>query len=431
MSASEPFKVVDLDADIVELAPCPAPAAIGGAPLREIAFQANAWLPAETDQLIAMFNAGDPLDDIAAAIGRGREAVRSRAWELGLRRHTSRAFSDVEDAEISARYGAEPAARIAQDLGRSAFSIYNRAAVLGVSQVGAPAYEPWEDAQIRAGYAAAAPIGQIAALIGRSPLGVVHRAGILGLSHPAKPADYSDAELARMLELAHVGAPYAKIREQLVAEGFPRRSKAGFGSRLRKIGYGRGWGRRWSPDEDALLKAAYAGGNSLTALARHLARGKQSVIGRAAYIGLNGSHPSPDGFRGPVWTPVETERLAALYGTKPVAAIAQELGRPLRAVYCRAFHMGLNRPRATWTERENLAIRIGWAHGLPQHAVATAVGRNLPAVQKHVAKLGLDFDDPARPKRPPRGFKDRRAPEAWTLDQILALGLPSDTEIAA
>jgi hypothetical protein len=93
--------------------------------------------------------------------------------------------------------------------------------------------------------------------------------------------------------------------------------------------------------------------------------------------------------------------------------------------------MGLNRPRATWTERENLAIRIGWAHGLPQHAVATAVGRNLPAVQKHVAKLGLDFDDPARPKRPPRGFKDRRAPEAWTLDQILALGLPSDTEIAA
>ena len=53
----------------------------------------------------------------------------------------------------------------------------------------------------------------------------------------------------------HEGHRYMAIIEMLVSEGFPRRSKAGFNPRLRKLGYGRGWGRAWISDEDELLAA--------------------------------------------------------------------------------------------------------------------------------------------------------------------------------
>ena len=47
----------------------------------------------------------------------------------------------------------------------------------------------------------------------------------------------------RALELAAAGARYVAIAEVLVAEGFPARNSRSLGQRLRKLGYGRGWGR--------------------------------------------------------------------------------------------------------------------------------------------------------------------------------------------
>ena len=414
-------RVIDLDADVVELAPCPAPASAG--PLREVAFRTNAWLPEDTERLRALFDAGDAVDEIAAALGRRREAVRSKIHDLGLRRRSSRPWSELEDAELVRRYGAESAASIAQDLGRGPSSVYARAAVLGVSQPGAPPYDAWEDAQIRAGYEADVAVGQIAALIGRPLLGVVCRAQLLGLRHACRPADWSDAELARMLTLAEQGAPYLEIIERLVAEGFPRRTKAGLGPRLRKLGYGRGWGRPWAEDEDALLRRAYAEGGSLPRLADRLGRTSQSVRGRAAYIGLIGSHPSRDGFRnGPVWSEADLERLRQAYGSMPTKALAAELSRPLRAVYSRAFALGLKHPwMRSFSPDEDMAIRIGWWRGLSQTDLAAALGRQVAVVSKHAVQLGLHFCDPARPPAP-RTLRRNREPV--TLAAILAMGLP-------
>jgi hypothetical protein len=212
---------IDLEADLVELAPyVPSAAAIA---LREVVFRSNAWLPAEDASLRNCFYADLPMAEIAERVGRSFQAVRSRAWELGLRRNSSLPWSEMEDAELARRYGSEPAATIAGDLGRGVSAVYARAWSLGLTEAQAPFYSEWEDAQIRAGYGRGVPVGQIAILIGRTLSGVATRAGTLGLRHPAHPVDWSVDEVQRMLELAETGMLYSRIRRQMVQEGFPAR----------------------------------------------------------------------------------------------------------------------------------------------------------------------------------------------------------------
>src|SRR3546814_13279818 len=88
----------------------------------------------------------------------------------------------------------------------------------------------------------------------------------------------------------------------MVAEGFPERTIRGFGPAIRKLGYGRGWGRPWSAEEDALLSRAYAQGLSLTPLKQQLGRSTGSLRHRADYLQLRGSHATRHGWRlGPAW----------------------------------------------------------------------------------------------------------------------------------
>src|SRR3546814_5019677 len=53
-----------------------------------------------------------------------------------------------------------------------------------------------------------------------------------------------------------------------------------FGPAIRKLGYGRGWGRPWSAEEDALLSRAYAQGLSLTPLKQQLGRSEERRVGK-------------------------------------------------------------------------------------------------------------------------------------------------------
>ena len=108
----------DLAPDIVELAPCRETDVHAHPPLRETSFRTDAWLPAETDRLLVLFGADEPLDAIADALGRGRAGVTARIQLLGLRRHSTRPWSELEDADLCARYGAVATAEIASALGR-------------------------------------------------------------------------------------------------------------------------------------------------------------------------------------------------------------------------------------------------------------------------------------------------------------------------
>ena len=128
------MSALDLDADLVELAPAPSATAAVAA-LREMAFRADAWTPQETDRLRTLFAADTALADIATDLGRGRAAIAERVTLLGLRRNSTRTWTELDDAELVRRYGDEPTAAIASDLGRSCSAVYARTGLIAPSLV--------------------------------------------------------------------------------------------------------------------------------------------------------------------------------------------------------------------------------------------------------------------------------------------------------
>jgi hypothetical protein len=400
---------MELGADIVELAPYVPPAP---APLREIAYRRDAWSADQVETLRRLFEADEPIAEIAAALGRPFQGVRHKIYELALRRNSQRPWSELEDAELAQRYGSETAATIAQDLGRGVCAVYSRAALLGLSEPSALPWTEWELAQLRAGFSSGVPVAQIAVLIGRPVSGVRDKAHNLSLRHATTPPDWSEDEVGRMVELAHQGVRYLRIIEMLVSEGFPRRTLSALKGQLWKTGYGRGWGRPWNPDEDELLRRAYQDGASLTPLLERLGRTKTSMAHRASFLGIRGTHARPNGFRqGPDWTEAEEARLRETYGKVRPKEIAAELGRPIRAIYSRANRLGLV-DRAVFSELDKRAVAIACRHQLRLKDVAVALRRPYGGLSKYAAKQGLSFAD-TRHQRPAR-------PDL-TLEQILEL----------
>lgn len=414
--------MIDLAADIVELEPCPVPAPGTSGRLREVAFHPNAWLPDEDAQLRALFAADEPVQDIAAQIGRPLHGVRARICDLGLRRNSTRPWLPEEEAELLSRYGQEPCAAIAADLGRSPGAVYARAQILSLSEEAAPGYDAWEDAQIRAGYGRGIPVSQIASLIGRTVIGVRSRAYDLGVRHVAQPPGWSDAETTRALELAETGMRYLDIIERLVAEGFPRRSKNGFGQRIRILGYGRGWGRPWSDDEEELLRRAYARSESIAGFARRAGRSRSSVMWKAGELGLQGTHKNKAGWRTErCWTDAEEEMLRAEYGKTPNAELAAKLDRKWSAIRVRANHLGLHHGwMRAFSEEEDRALLIAWREGISVVDLSAALKRDPSVVGKRLRRVhNVAFSDPDRPKKGPRTRRKDRP--TLTLEDILIL----------
>lgn len=411
----------DLSADVVELAAYVPPAS-AAAPLREMAFRADAWTADEIDILVAGFTDDAPIAAIAEAIGRPFHAVRSKICDLGLRRNSKRPWSELEDAEIARRYGDDATAAIAQDLGRSCGSVYQRAAILGLTEGRPPAWTPWEDEQLRAGYEAGVPVLQLAALIGRPVSGVLSRASdYLGIKHLNAPETWSQGEVARAVVLAGEGLTNKRIHAALKAEGFPDRTVLGLKLMMTRLVAGRGWGRMWTSDEDALLRQAYAESTSLRVLAVRLGRSWHSLAWRAGHLGLQGTHANKNGFRqGPDWSDEEDARLRANYGkVRGVKLGAMFERRGLRAVYMRAHALDLdgayNKPV---TEDELRAIQIAYRVGIGFTDLGLALERDTATVHRLAKVMGLHFSDPSRPRVPKTPRASR--PPAPSLGEILA-----------
>lgn len=411
----------DLDFSLVELAPYVPPASQTGR-LAEVAFRADAWLPAEIAELRRMFAEDLAVEEMAAALGRPVAGVATKFWELGLRRRSTRPWNELEDQVLVRRYGQDAAAAIAQDLGRSPASIYVRAQLLGLSEANEPLWTPWEDAQLRAAYGAGLLVRDVAALIGRTPSAVNTRAYKLGVKHPDHPEGWSHEELSRALQLAEEGHRYLKICDLLAAEGFPRRTKSGLQPKLWMMGYRRGWSRPWTPEEEAALVAAYRDGASLTPLRSGLGRTQSAIRWKAEDLGLTGTHVKKAGWRdAPIWTDAEVARLREAYAGGRVKHLAAEMGRPLKGLYKKAWDLGLKndwcRP---FSDDEIFAVEIGWRHGLSLEQVAGATGRVNRVIWDFAERRGFRYGDPARPinsrRRP---MAERKRP--YTLAEILAL----------
>ncbi|WP_069206101.1 hypothetical protein [Sphingomonas panacis] len=413
--------ILDLDADVVELAPYVPGSPTAAGPLREIAFRTDAWLPEETSRLKTLFAGDQSLDEIALSLGRTRASISTRIYDLGLRRNSKRSWTEWDDALLHSRYSQDPTSRIAAELGRGVSAVYARARLLDLTEPAAPPYDGWEDAQIRTGYETGVPVGQIATLIGRPMTGVIGRASLLGIRHAAQPSGWTAQEMNRALELAETGMRYLAIIEQLVSEGYPRRSKQGLGPRLRQLGYGRGWGRAWTPEEDELLRHAYETSASLTLLRTRLGRSPHSIRWRAEALGLRGTHANRDGFRlGPIWSEADEQILRAGYGKIPSRELARSLGRSPAAMFSRANILGLVHGYIRgFSKDEDIAIRNAWTHGTSLTDVAEALNRDSAVISKHAIRLGYRFSDPNRPARAPRNDRSKRP--TITLAELVGL----------
>lgn len=407
----------DIEPVLVELVSCPS-LPRPSSPLGEMPFRADAWTPTEIRQLRKMFADDIPIDEIAKDLGRGRGGVADRICLLGLRRHSARAWTSLEDEDLTRRYGEEATATIAADLGRSCAAVYARASLLDLTVGNAPVWTPWEDAQLRAGFASGIAIAQVAVIIGRPYSGVVSRASKLGLRHPNFSPDWSDAEIERALALAEAGHRYAEIGQMLAAEGFAARTKSGVQGLMNRVGAGKGWGRFWTDEEDALLIRAYRTNTALTPLRFALSRSSGSIRWRAEYLGLRGTHGRPNGWRGgPDWSEADLARLRQGYGKVPTAELALSLGRSKASIFTRANLLGLvhgfHRP---WSNDECTALAIAFARGIAVADLATALGRKQAAVHKYAANRGFRFGRRAR------------APFVMTLPDILKLAGPAREE---
>ena len=412
--------MIDLPFDIVELIPCPILLVADAGPLRETVFRDDAWLPEDIDRLRSMFLADNTFETIEAALDRTQTAIRSKICELGLRRNSSRSWSDTELEELARRYGVDATSSIAADFGRSVAAVYARAGALGMTEGNAPPYTEWEIAQIRAGYARGVPVSQLAVLIGRPTSGLATVASRLGISHVNAPTDWSTAEQQSALALAETGLRYRQIALHLAAEGFPPRAHNAVGQVLRKLGYGRGWGRPWSDEERDLLRAAYAQSDSLTPLRERLCRSVHSIRWMAGELELQGTHARPNGWRTePDWTEDEIAVLRRDYGRVPTPELATTLGRKKAGVFNKAWSLGLVHGYIrAFTQDEKAAIRIAHAAGISLSDLSDALDRDPAVVSKHaIRKLGLSFKE--RDKRAPRG--PRRSRRTLTLADILQL----------
>jgi len=415
----------DLAFDLVELVPCPGPARDSpGVALREVAFREDAWLPEEIDRLRAWFGDDEDLREVAVRLGRTLAAVQTKVAELGLRRNSSRPWSDLDDEYMTRRYGTEATSAVAVALGRSCGAVYARAGLLGLTEGTASPYTAWELTQIRAAYAKGVPVAQLGVLIGRPASGIATVASRLEIKHANGPRGWSGAEQQRALALAETGIRYAAIAGRLQAEGFPRRKGHTVGQTLRNLGYGRGWGRAWLAEEDDLLRDAYAHGKSLTPLRTRLARGKTSITHRAGELGLQGTHARPNGWRTePSWTKEDMTILRRDYGTVPTPELARRLGRAKSGVYNKAFSLGLKHGfMRAFSDEEERAMRIAWRHGTSITDLSKALARDVAVVSKHAIRIEIPFS--VRTNKAPRGPRRGRPPV--TLASLLAMGDAAD-----
>lgn len=417
--------MLDLPFDLIELVPCPASIQDGpGLPLSEVAYREDAWLPEEIDSLRAWFGDDEDLGEVAVRLDRTLVAVQTKVAELGLRRNSSRPWTEMDAAYLVEHYGTDATSVIASVLGRSAGAIYAHAGLLELTGATEPDWTAWETAQVRAGYQQSVPVAQLGVLIGRTSAAIATLASKLEIKHANAPPDWSAAEQQRALELAGEGHRYVVIAERLRAEGHPQRSGRTVGQTLRRLGYARGWGRSWLAEEDDLLRGAYAHGKSLTPLRTRLGRSKTSIAYRAGELDLQGTHARPNGWRtDPPWTEADIAILRRDYGTVPTPELAARLGRKKAGVYNKAHALRLVHGfMQAFSDEEERAMRIAWRHGTSITDLGKALDRDVAVVSKHAIRIRIPFS--ARTNKAPRG--PRRGRPAVTLASLLAIGDAAD-----
>ena len=244
-------------------------------------------------------------------------------------------WSRTDDASLRAGTAAGlSAAVLAERLGRSVERVRTRRRILLGGRSASRRYLPDEDEAIRRCIRQNGDLVALAHRLGRSPDGLRLRAQNLGVHRPQPRRRWAEWEDAVVRDGYTSALPCGEIAGEL-----PQRTATSVAARARKLGL-ISYARRWSGDDDQRLMRLTARGSTLQDAAQRLGRTPEAIRRRAARLGVQPPAPAPAPRHARRWTPEEDELLRLHHALNP-APLAELLGRSDVAVCRRLCAIGL------------------------------------------------------------------------------------------
>ena len=205
--------------------------------------------------------------------------------------------------------------------------------LLGRAPAGRP-YLAHEDEAIRLCVRQDGDLTALADNLGRSPDALRLHAQHLGLHRPPPRRRWAEWEDAVIRDGYTSALPYSEIARQL-----PDRSLTSLAARARKLDL-ISYARRWSIHDDGRLVQLSTRGGTLEDVAQRLGRTPEAIRRHASRLGINPPKPAPAPRRARRWTPEEDGLLRLHHALNP-ARLAELLGRSDAAVCRRLCALGL------------------------------------------------------------------------------------------
>ncbi len=296
------------------------------------------WIPEEDRHLLRLYAAGVPIRMIARQVGRSEDAVSERRRTLGLAaRLRTRPWTADEDEFV--RGGAAidlPATVIGARLHRSSEEIRRRRRTLvGVGRT-ARRYSARDDVEIRACWANCEDASALAQQLGRSAASIRLRARKLDLHDPPPRPRWSAGEDAVLRDGYTRGLTCEQIARELSG-----RTATAVAARAAKLGLAT-YARLWTPTDDGALRRLTRDSMPLERAAQLLRRTPEALRARARKLGLEPLSSRTARRKARRWTPDEDELLRLHAGLNP-ASLAELLERSPEAVAQRMRRVGLRR----------------------------------------------------------------------------------------
>lgn len=324
------------------------PAALAGAERA-----GSRWSEAEDRLLRRLYAERLPVTQIAVRLGRSPDALVARRRLLGIAPRRPGTWSPREEWLLRAGTAAGlSASLLAARLGRSPDQVrVRRRILLGGRPPGRP-YLPGEDDAIRICLKDEGNLAMLALRLGRTPDALRLRARQLGVHRPPSRRRWADWEDAVVRDGYTSALPCAEIARQL-----RQRSAKSVAARARKLGVG-SYARRWSSGDDRSLARLIARGDDLAAVAAHLGRTPEAIRRRGSRLGIRPPRPAPAPRRGRRWSSEEDELLRLHHALNP-ARLGELLGRSDGAICRRLCMLGL-RARAKRSPHHPTVPRRPW-----------------------------------------------------------------------
>lgn len=240
-------------------------------------------------------------------------------------------------------------------------------------------WQRWEDEYLLAHYSTTS-YKDIATTLGRSCAAIMARTAMLGVR---KKRAWTKEILGNVRDMLAMGKSYEEIAARY---GSAVSAVYSIVKRYRIKTY-RPPLRRWTEEEDAIVRQMAEAGLRDKDIAERLSRPQSSVTDRRISLGV---------FHNRAWTDEEKDYLRKVYPSMRAADIARVLGRTEKTIYVKARSLGLKKSREwfrqvcgkilvshirKWTHEEDEYIRAHYPDE-PAEDVAKVLGRTVNAVRK-------------------------------------------------